>query len=858
MNKGLDRYFPESQPEQAKSSTSISQHMNKVPSYYLVASCYDGDKKSAFLKLYDEEKQKIITWYDDSNHKPYCLSDQTIEKLKENSSLNEHPGLDHFDTVSKYNALKDQKVSMSLVVAKDPLSIGGRPAGTIRDIIRAWEADIKYVENYLYDRDLETGMPYDVTDGKLHKIKTSLPQNIMDNLANISETESEEYRLLSTEWIRLLEAPVIHFKRMGFDIEVFSPIVTRMPDANTADDPIICVGAKGSDGTGKILLLKREGVENGTEEIPNDLQIQFYDTEEDLIKETFKLLTNYPFIITFNGDDFDLKYVRNRAQKLGFKKEDIPIELGRDFATIKSGIHIDLYKFFFNRSIQIYAFGQKYREKTLNEIGNSLVNMPKKPIESHVSELSYTELASYCFRDADITLRLTEFEDELVMKLITVLARISYVGMEDVTRQGVSAWIKSMMYKQHRKRGYLIPRPDEIMEVKGSTATEAIIKGKKYKGAIVVNPVPGVHFGVSVLDFASLYPSIIKIWNLGYETVNCPHKQCEENKIPGTPHWVCKKKIALESLLIGSLRDLRVNWYKPKSKDENLSSLQREWYKVVSDALKVILNASYGVFGAESFSLYCPPVAETIAAIGRYVITNTIDKANELGIKVFYGDTDSIFLDSAKPELLDKLMDWSRKDVNLELELDKHYRYVALSLRKKNYLGVHPDGKVDIKGLTGKKRHTPNFLKNAFYEMVDVLSKVKSEEDFEQAKKIVRGIVKNCYSKLKNKEYSIDDLAFNVMMGKPPKAYVKTTPQHVKAAQLLVNKGVEIKTGDLISFVKVHGDTGVKPVQLANLNEIDVSKYVEYIDSTFEQVLDALEISFSEIIGTTKLESFFQ
>ena len=345
-----------------------------------------------------------------------------------------------------------------------------------------------------------------------------------------------------------------------------------MPDANTADDPIICVGAKGSDGVGKILLLKRDNVTNGNEKIDSEVKIQFYETEKDLIQETFKLLTNYPFIITFNGDDFDLKYIRNRAQKLGFKKEDIPIELGRDFATIKSGIHIDLYKFFFNRSIQIYAFSQKYREKTLNEIGNSLVDMPKKPIESHVSELSYTELASYCYQDSNITLRLTEFEDELVMKLITVLARISYVGIEDVTRQGVSAWIKSMMYKQHRKRGYLIPRPDEIMEVKGSTATEAVIKGKKYKGAIVVNPVPGVHFGVSVLDFASLYPSIIKIWNLGYETVNCPHTQCEENKVPGTPHWVCKKKIALESLLIGSLRDLRVNWYKPKSKDKNLSN----------------------------------------------------------------------------------------------------------------------------------------------------------------------------------------------------------------------------------------------------------------------------------------------
>jgi len=86
---------------------------------------------------------------------------------------------------------------------------------------------------------------------------------------------------------------------------------------------------------------------------------------------------------------------------------------------------------------------------------------------------------------------------------------------------------------------------------------------------------------------------------------------------------------------------------------------------------------------------------------------------------------------------------------------------------------------------------------------------------------------------------------------------VKTTPQHVKAALLLAQKGVEVKPGDLIAFVKVVGEPGVKPVQLASADEIDSTKYMEYISSTFEQVLDALGAEFEELVGITKLESYF-
>ena len=443
------------------------------------------------------------------------------------------------------------------------------------------------------------------------------------------------------------------------------------------------------------------------------------------------------------------------------------------------------------------------------------------------------------------------------MKLVTALSRISFLPIEDMSRQGVSGWIRSMLFREHRLRGYIIPRYEEITESKGSTSTTAVIKGKKYKGGMVVDPTPGVHFQVAVLDFASLYPSIIKTWNLGYETILCKHPEDRSNKIPGTDHWVCRKNRAMESQLVGSLRDVRIRWYKPRSKEKSLDPSTLSWYQVVQNALKVVLNASYGVFGSDRFSLYCPPLAESTAAVGRFDITSTIQEAKRLGIEVFYGDTDSLFLGTPDRSRLDDLIHWSKKELGMELEVDKNYRYVALSERKKNYLGVLPDNRVDIKGLTGKKRHTPEFIKATFNQLIEILGQVQTYPDFDQARIKIKDLVQDSYSKLRNRKYSMEDLAFNMMIGKAVAGYTKTTPQHVKAAQQLSDRGNEIKAGDLVSFVKVTGSSGVKPVQLASIHEIDVEKYTEYIRSTFEQVLDAVGLDYEELTGAKKLESFF-
>ena len=842
----------------------------ELPPSYFMSATYDGERKSARIKLYEPRSEKIYFWYDTTGHKPYCLTNLPPRELEKIDRLMSHPGFDHFEPVEKYDPLLDRKVTLTKLVAKDPLAIGGRARGCIRDIIpedypkvaaeqqraRVWEAAIKYYESYIYDRNLAPGMIYKIEDGELVRFRHEPSEEMVKRILGLFQDEPEEFLQYLEMWARLLEYPVPRFRRVALDIEVFSPIPTRVPDPREAAYPVIAAALLGSDGKKRILLLKREGVEEGLEKPPSDVSVEYYDSEEKLLLQVFKTLWDYPFIITFNGDDFDLRYLWHRAQNLGIRRKMVPIEVRRRICLLKYGIHIDLYRFFFNRSIQVYAFGQRYRDLTLEAVGKALVGLAKLELAKPFSELTYTELARYCLRDAEIALALTTFDDDLVMKLILAITRISRMPMEDVSRQGVSRWIRSFLHHEHRRRGMLIPNTEDILALKGTTATRAIIKGKKYKGAIVVEPVPGVHFNVAVMDFPSLYPSIIKVYNLGYQSILCPHDECRDNKVPDTPHWICKKRRALESLLIGSLRDLRVSWYKPKSKDKTLSNELRSWYGVIQSALKVILNASYGVFGAEAFDLYCPPVAEATAAIGRHLITQTIGMARELGIGVIYGDTDSIFLKAPSQDQIESLAKWSEKEIGMELDVDKVYRYSVFSSRKKNYLGVFPDGSVDVKGLTGKKKHIPVFIKKAFLQLEERLGQVKSPVEFEDAKKGIREIIRNCYLKLKRREFPLDELAFHVVLGAAPEQYVKTTPQHVKAARLLQKRGRELKAGDLISFVKVTKAPHVKPVELASKSEVDVDKYVGYLQSTFDQVLDALGLDFDEILGLTKLERF--
>jgi len=829
----------------------------------LVSATYDNISKSVILKFYEPESKELILWHDETNHKPYCYSRLAPDEL---DFLQERNDVLEIKQVKKYDLLKDEEIKVSQIIVDNPLSIGGNYGESIKNQIETWEADLKYYENYLYDRGLIVGRYYEVKNGKIEpydveisdEVKLALKSLLWDKVDSESMVDAEEFKkYISAD---LLNQPIPRIKRLSVDIEV-EAVIGRIPDPKLAEKKVTAIGLKGSDGFDQIFVLKTEGTEEGTNELEPNIKIKFYDLadERKMIEDAFEIIKTFPFVLTYNGDEFDLPYLYNRAERLGVKNSQNPFYMMRDSATLKEGVHLDLYKVLSNRSFQIYAFSQSYTDFSLNSVSKALLGKEKIDYGLEFDELTLYQTANYCYNDALLTYELTSFNKDLLMDLLVIIARIGRLPMDDVARLGVSQWIRSLLYYEHRRKNCLIPKREELQKRSEGVMSNAVIKDKKYRGGLVVEPKEGIHFDVVVMDFASLYPSIIKVRNLSYETVRCPHEECKKNTIPGTNHWACTKKNGLTSMIIGSLRDLRVNYYKSLSKKETLTDDQRQQYTVVSQALKVILNASYGVMGAEIFPLYFLPVAEATTAIGRHTILETIKKCEETDVEVLYGDTDSLFLKKPTPEQIKIVIEQAKKDHGVDLEIDKTYRYCVLSNRKKNYLGVTKSGKVDVKGLTGKKSHTPAFIKNLFYELVDILSKVQTMGDFVKAKQDISEKISICGKKVEAKEIPLEDLTFNVMLSKAPSEYVKTIPQHIRAAKQLESIR-EIKKGDKISFIKILNKPGVKPVELAKKEEIDSKKYMEFMESTLEQITSSMDLDFDTMLGKPKqtgLDEFF-
>ncbi len=826
--------------------------VDETPPAYLMAVYYDGEAGCAVAALYDDSENKVYLWRDKTGHKSYFLTDLTVREVSRIAAIVKHPSFERLETVKKYDLLMGEEREFTKIVVKDPQAVA-----ELRDKVpKAWEARIKYHNNYIYDLGLIPGMKYVATKTGLVSKKPELTEEQRRQILELFKDEDEETQKLALEWMPLFEEPPPRMPRLAIDIEVYTPFRGRVPDPDTASYPVISAALYSNDGYKRVLVLARDMVwgEPG-DNYPVDADIEVFDDEKALIMEIFRVMEKYPLILTFNGDNFDLNYLYTRALKLGIPREYIPIRWVQDYATLRKGFHIDLYKFFQIRALQAYAFGGKYKQFTLDAIASALLGVGKVEVEGSISDLTVSDLVSYNYRDAKITLELTTFNGELVWKLIVLLMRISKLGIEDVTRSQVSAWIRNLFYWEHRRRGYLIPLREDIKLLKGATKSAAIIKGKKYAGAVVLDPPEGVFFDVVVLDFASLYPSIIKTWNLSYETIN--PERCREDKlveIPEVGHKVCMDRPGITAQMTGLLRDFRVKIYKKKAKDPNIKGEEKSWYQVVEKAMKVYINASYGVFGAENFPLYAPPLAESVTAMGRHVIRSTVEKSRELGLIVLYGDTDSLFLWHPDKERLVKLRDWVLEKFGLELDLDKVYRYVAFSGRKKNYVGIYPDGSVEVKGMMGKKRNTPQFLKQAFQEVLDELSSVHTPEDFAKVKDNIKNRLRDILNRLRKKGYTLDQLTFHVALSKPIRAYNKNLPQHVKAALYLVKHGIEIMPGDTIVYVKVTGRDGAKPIQLAKLAEIDVKKYEEHVKSTFEQILAAIGLTWDEVEGARTLD----
>ncbi|MGB9134127.1 MAG: DNA polymerase domain-containing protein, partial [Candidatus Bathyarchaeia archaeon] len=363
-----------------------------------------------------------------------------------------------------------------------------------------------------------------------------------------------------------------------------------------------------------------------------------------------------------------------------------------------------------------------------------------------------------------------------------------------------------------------------------------------------------------VCDFESLYPSCIDSYNLSYETVDCSHQECRANKVSEVGHHVCIRRKGFYSLLIGALKDLRIRWFKPLSNNPSVAEEESRLARAASRLLKLFSVSSYGVT-VRIHGVACPPLAESITGYGRWALQTSWDIAKGYGMHPMYGDTDSVFLDNPQPDQVQALIDTVKKQLNLDLAIDKQYMLCVLPKAKKAYFGITQDGTPDLKGLTAIKSNAPKFIQQVFRDCINVLSHVRNMEQYAAAKAEVVAVVHETTKRLRERQLNLEDLVYSVQLFYDPNerlAAKNTMPQPYQCALQQMDSGEKLSRRDTVNFVKVKpfsykGRTfTVKPFShVKSLAEINVEDYIRNLTTALEQTFEPMGIKLEKEVKLT-------
>ncbi|KAI3914056.1 hypothetical protein MKW98_010868 [Papaver atlanticum] len=237
-------------------------------------------------------------------------------------------------------------------------------------------------------------------------------------------------------------------------------------------------------------------------------------------------------------------------------------------------------------------------------------------------------------------------------------------------------------------------------------------KGPAYSGGLVLEPKKGLYDKyILLLDFNSLYPSIIREYNICFTTV----ERSADGSVPQLP------SSKMPGILPELLKALVERREKVKESIKTTSGLDLQQLDILQQALKLTANrlfCIYGCLGYYNSRFYAKPLAELITSQGREILQSTVDLVqNDLKMEVIYGDTDSIMINSglddvkkSKQIASEVIKKVNKKYEYLVTDLDAMFKRMLL-LKKKKYVAVKvqfKDGKqyevVECKGLEMVRR----------------------------------------------------------------------------------------------------------------------------------------------------------
>lgn len=353
---------------------------------------------------------------------------------------------------------------------------------------------------------------------------------------------------------------------------------------------------------------------------------------------------------------------------------------------------------------------------------------------------------------------------------------------------------------------------NENDEEEGAKPTKG--KKDKYKGGLVFEPKRGLWDKfILVMDFNSLYPSIIQEYNIDFTTVE-PVEQDEdgEEKIPEPPDSSVEQGVLprLIATLVNRRRQVKSLLKTRKATDAQLM----QW-DIKQMALKLTANSMYGCLGFEYSRFYARPLAALTTFKGREILTHTRELAESLQLDVVYGDTDSVFVNSNVTDLKRALQISAefKKAVNdryklLEIDLDGIFKRLLL-LQKKKYaaIKVEEGGRTstEVKGLDMKRREYCVLSKNVSqYVLEQILSGEATEIVVEKIHEYLSTMGEN----VRAGKVKLEEFIIHKRLGKNPEDYPDAKSQpHVQVALRMKAKGGTPRSGDVIPYVFCLGET---------------------------------------------------
>jgi DNA polymerase-2 len=600
----------------------------------------------------------------------------------------------------------------------------------------------------------------------------------------------------------------------------------------------------------QVIMIQPDALSN--EESAADF-IHWVNNEHELLKALERTIQEYDpdIIIGWNVINFDFRLLAERANlyhlklKLGrdnsfMRWRDSHTEKNQGFISIDGRVVIDgiaalkaeAYSF---PSFSLEAIGQHFlgRGKATDDVDNRL-----KAIMDDFNH-NKVKLAEYNLQDCILVWDIFE----KINLLDYLIFRSQLTGLElDRAGGSVAAFVNLYLPKLHR-RGYVSPNLPEG----GGLASP---------GGYVMSSKPGLYDHVLVLDFKSLYPSIIRTFKID------PLGLIEGQKDPDN---------AIEGFRGGCFS--RDNHLLPDIITElwaQRDQAKKDNDKARSQAIKIIMNSFYGVLGSGGCPFYDTKLASSITLRGHEIMQQTAKWIEGKGYSVIYGDTDSTFvlLDQKTSDVkankighsLEKYINqqWQKKlkeehqiECHLEIEFESHFsKFLMPTIRgsehgsKKRYAGLLKSGEQEtliFKGLENVRTDWTTLAKKFQLQLYQMVFHGQDPTTF---------ILQTVHDTLNGQRDS--DLVYRKRLRRVLDHYIKNVPPHVKAARiadaenLKMDKPQKYQHKGWISYLVTIN--GPQPLEYIT-SSIDYQFYVDrQIEPVADGILPFIGLSFKNIV----------